>query len=233
MTGSFSTSDLACFNRTAEAVRACRICRDSPRHGPTLPHEPRPIIQGSSTARLCIASQAPGNRAHHAGRSFWDRSGVRLRSWLGVDEAAFYDPARVAIVPMGSCFPGYDANGGDLPPRRECAETWREGIFAGLPRLELILLIGHHAQGWHLGLEARQRGLTGTVSRWREILSAPQRPRLLPLPHPSWRNNGWLKANPWFEAELLPVLQAEVGRLLADGAEARRSIAASSPASSP
>lgn len=232
MTGSFSTCDSESLEGILAGLRGCRICRDAPLYGSGLPHEPRPIVQGSPTARLCIASQAPGNRAHAAGRSFWDRSGARLRSWLGVDEAAFYDPARVAIVPMGSCFPGYDANGGDLPPRRECAETWRERIFAHLPRLELVLLIGHHAQGWHLGPEARRDGLTGTVARWREILSGPQRPRSLPLPHPSWRNNGWLKANPWFDAELLPVLQQEVRRLLADSGEDFQPASLSSPGSS-
>jgi uracil-DNA glycosylase len=215
MTGSSSISDTQDFDRVAAALRQCRICRDAPRHGPGLPHDPRPIVQGSRTARLCIASQAPGNRAHVAGRPFVDPSGVRLRSWLGIGEEAFYDPGRVAIVPMGSCFPGYDRHGGDLPPRRECAEAWRYPLFAGLPDLELILLIGHYAQGWHLGPDARRNGLTGTVRRWREILGSEQRPRLLPLPHPSWRNNGWLKANPWFEAELLPVLRDEVGRLLA------------------
>lgn len=219
MTGSFSTSDTPDFDLIAAGLRQCRICRDTPRYGPGLAHEPRPILQGSAGARLCIASQAPGNRAHIAGRSFMDPSGVRLRAWLGIGKATFYDAARVAIVPMGSCFPGYDRNGADLPPRRECAETWRNPLFATLPHLELILLIGHYAQGWHLGPDARREGLTGTVRRWREILASEQRPRLLPLPHPSWRNNGWLKANPWFEADLLPVLRDEVGRLLATSAE--------------
>jgi len=197
------------FDDIAEKLRACRICRDAPRHGSALPHEPRPIIQGSATARLCIASQAPGTRAHVSGVPFSDRSGSRLRSWLGLDEAAFYDATKVAIVPMGSCFPGQDAKGGDLAPRRECAEAWREPIFDALPELQLILLIGQYAQAWHMGDEF-QGGLTATVTRWREILSSPRRPRILPLPHPSWRNNGWLKQNPWFEAELLPVLQGQV-----------------------
>lgn len=221
MTGSSSTSDV--FADLARDVRACRICRDAPRYGGPLPHEPRPIVQGAATARLCIASQAPGTRAHAAGRSFMDPSGIRLRAWLGIGEAAFYDPARVAIVPMGSCFPGQDANGGDLPPRRECAETWREPLLRALPRLELVLLIGHHAQLWHLGPEARSAGLTGTVRRWRAILDAPSRPRILPLPHPSWRNNGWLKAHPWFETELLPVLRQEVRALLDPAGEAELS----------
>jgi uracil-DNA glycosylase len=114
---------------------------------------------------------------------------------------------------MGSCFPGQDRKGGDLPPRRECAETWRAPLFAALPNLELILVIGQYAQGWHLGGDFRG-GLTETVRRWREILASPRRPRVLPLPHPSWRNNGWLRVNPWFEAELLPVLRREVEAIL-------------------
>ncbi len=206
------------FDETAARLRACRICRDSPLYGPPLPQEPRPIVQGSATARLCIASQAPGTRANRSGKPFSDPSGVRLRSWLGLDEAAFYDPARVAIVPMGSCFPGLDAKGGDRPPRRECAERWRGELFAGLPDLALILVIGQYAQAWHLG--RMPGGLTGTVRGWRTILGAERRPRVLPLPHPSWRNNGWLKREPWFESELLPVLKAEVARVMG-GAQAR------------
>lgn len=184
--------------------------------GATLPHEPRPIVQGSASARLLLASQAPGKRAHLSGRPFQDPSGIRLRFWLDLDEAAFYDPKRVAIVPMGHCFPGYDAAGGDLPPRRECAPTWRRPILDALPRLELVLLIGSYAQAWHLGSRSR---LTATVQSWRAILDGPMRPRVLPLPHPSWRNSGWLKKNLWFEAELLPVLRAEVRALVRVGGE--------------
>jgi len=206
-------SDARPLDDLMRELRACTLCRDSPRYGGALPHAPRPIIQGSATARLCIASQAPGTRAHAIGKPFFDPSGVRLRAWLGLDEAAFYDERRVAILPMGSCFPGQDAKGGDLPPRRECAEAWRPAIFAAMPRLELILVIGQYAQAWHLGEEFRG-GLTGTVRRWREILAEPRRPRVLPLPHPSWRNNGWLRRNPWFEAELLPVLRQEVRSIL-------------------
>jgi uracil-DNA glycosylase len=213
MMGLSSTSDTA-LDRLLSELRACRICRDAPRHGSPLPHEPRPVVQAGLTARLCIASQAPGTRAHASGRPFTDASGVRLRAWLGLTEDAFYDPARVAILPMGSCFPGQDAKGGDLSPRRECAETWRAPLFAALPDLKLILVIGQYAQSWHLGDEFRG-GLTQTVRRWREILDASLRPRVLPLPHPSWRNNGWLRANPWFKAELLPVLRAEVQAILA------------------
>jgi uracil-DNA glycosylase len=213
MTASASTSERE-LDRILAGLRACRICRNAPRYGAPLPHEPRPVIQASASARLCIASQAPGTRVHASGRPFTDASGIRLRSWLAISEEVFYDPRRVAIVPMGSCFPGQDAKGGDLPPRRECAESWRPRIFAALPRIELILLIGHYAQAWHLGEEARG-GLTTTVGRWREILGSPRRPRLLPLPHPSWRNNGWLRKHAWFEAELLPALRRELGAILA------------------
>jgi uracil-DNA glycosylase len=195
-------------------LAACRICRDAPLYGPPLPHEPRPVVQAAATARLCIASQAPGTRVHLSGRPFTDASGVRLRGWLGLEETGFYDAGRVAIVPMGHCFPGLDAKGGDLPPRRECAPIWRKRFFAALPSIELILLIGQYAQAWHLGAEAKG-GLTATVGRWREILGSPRRPMLLPMPHPSWRNNGWLKANPWFDAELVPRLRDEVARLIA------------------
>src|SRR5215213_4660518 len=138
------------FDVLAASLRACRVCRDAPRHGGPLPHEPKPILQGSATARLYIASQAPGTRAHASGVPFRDPSGVRLRHWLDLDEATFYDPSRVAIVPMGSCFPGQDRKGGDLPPRRECAPEWRGPLFRALPDLELILLIGQYAQAWHL-----------------------------------------------------------------------------------
>ena len=194
-------------------LRACRICRDEPVHLPRLPHEPRPVIQAQASARLLIASQAPGTRVHASGRPFTDRSGDRLRDWLGLDHARFYDASRVAIVPMGHCFPGLDGKGGDLPPRRECAPTWRTRVLAGLPNIELVLVIGRYAQAWHLGPKAAA-DLTATVADWRSIFGGERRPRVLPLPHPSWRNNGWLRKNPWFEAELLPVLRAQVARLV-------------------
>jgi uracil-DNA glycosylase len=194
-------------------LRACRICRDAPLYPPPLPHEPRPVIQASATARLCIAGQAPGTRVHASGRPFTDPSGVRLRSWLGLDEAAFYDEARVAIVPMGHCFPGLDAKGGDRPPRRECAPHWRSLVLAALPEIELVLAIGRYAQAWHLGPSAGAT-LSQTMASWRAILERPVMPRVLPLPHPSWRNNAWLTRNPWFEAELVPVLRAEIARLV-------------------
>jgi uracil-DNA glycosylase len=218
------TSSETSLDDIVAGLRTCRICRDEPWRGGPLPHEPRPIIQASASARLCIASQAPGKRAHVAGVPFLDPSGVRLRSWLGIDEAAFYDASKVAIVPMAHCFPGYDAKGGDLPPRRECAPVWRERVFAGLPNLSLILTIGMYAQDWHLAGDTRA-GLTDTVSRWREILAQERRPRILPMPHPSWRNNGWLKKNPWFENELLPVLREEVRAILSGADDERESAA--------
>lgn len=194
-------------------LAACRICRDAPLFMPPLPHEPRPVIQAGATARLCIAGQAPGTRVHASGKPFTDPSGVRLRGWLGIDEGVFYDASRIAIVPMGHCFPGLDAKGGDKPPRRECAPHWRARVFAALPEIELVLAIGRYAQAWHLG--AAQGGtLSQTMANWRTILAGPGRPRVLPLPHPSWRNNAWLRTNPWFEAELLPVLRAEVAGLV-------------------
>jgi uracil-DNA glycosylase len=200
--------------QTLAELRACRVCRDTPRCDLPLPHEPRPIIQAGIAARLCIAGQAPGTRVHASGKPFTDPSGVRLREWLGLDEASFYDPARVAIIPMGHCFPGLDTKGSDLPPRRECAGIWRARVFAELPRIELVLVIGQYAQAWHLAASDRAGGMTETVRRWRELLVQPRRPRVLPLPHPSWRNSGWLKANPWFETELLPVLRAEVAHVM-------------------
>jgi uracil-DNA glycosylase len=195
-------------------IRECRICRDCPRQEPGLPHEPRPVLQASQRARICIASQAPGNKAHQKGLPFYDPSGVRLREWLDVTDAEFYDPERFAIIPMGFCFPGYDAKGGDLPPRRECAETWHDHLFAALPDLELILVIGQYSQRYHLPERHRRKTLTDTVANWREILEEDQNPAVLPMPHPSWRNNAWLRRNPWFGEQLLPELQHRVRRLI-------------------
>ena len=194
-------------------LRSCRVCRDAPLYPPPLPHQPRPVIQASATARLCIAGQAPGTRVHASGRPFTDPSGVRLRHWLGLDEMTFYDEAKVAIVPMGHCFPGLDVKGADKPPRRECAPIWRARVLAAMPAVELVLAIGRYAQAWHLGPSAGA-DLSATVGDWRAILQRPGRPRILPLPHPSWRNNAWLKRNPWFEDELVPVLRREVSLLV-------------------
>jgi len=194
-------------------ISACRICRDQPL-GKPLPHEPRPVLRPSATARLAICSQAPGVRVHASGTPFTDPSGDRLRAWLGLAPAVFYDQSRVAIVPMGFCFPGHDAAGGDLPPRKECAQAWHARLFAVMPQLELILLVGSYAQRWHLQ-ETAGASMSSTVARWRDTLEAGSRPRFLALPHPSWRNNAWLTANPWFERELLPRLRSEVASLVA------------------
>jgi uracil-DNA glycosylase len=195
------------LDRLAAHIRSCRICVESPLKTP-LPHEPHPVLRVSRTARICIVGQAPGTRVHASGTPFTDPSGDRLRDWMGVTPDEFYDVSRLAIVPMGFCFPGLDAKGGDLPPRRECAEAWREQLFKLLPQIELTLLVGQYAQAWHLGA-ARKESLTATVAAWRDY-----GPRFIPLPHPSWRNNAWIKKNPWFEAELLPVLRREVRRLM-------------------
>jgi uracil-DNA glycosylase len=200
------------LDRLLVAIRACRICRDRPAGRP-LGHEPRPVVRTSLTATICIAGQAPGTRVHASGMPFTDPSGDRLRAWLGIDADTFYDESRVAIIPMGFCFPGQDERGADLPPRRECAPAWREELFAALPRIDLLLAVGSYAHAWHLGPLAR-RTLTETVAAWREIMAATSRPTVIPLPHPSWRNNAWVKKNPWFEAELLPVVREAVAQHL-------------------
>jgi uracil-DNA glycosylase len=206
------TPEAAELDRVLAAIRACRFCAETPR-GKKLPHEPRPVLRASSTARLAICSQAPGTRVHLSGTPFTDRSGDRLRDWMGVTAEEFYDEARVAIVPMGFCFPGQDDKGADLPPRRECAGLWHRRLFAALPQIELVLAVGSYAQAFHLGDETGAN-LQETMGDWRRHLKRKQRPRVLPLPHPSWRNNAWLTKNPWFEAELLPVLRREVRKLL-------------------
>lgn len=197
----------------ARRIRECRICAEAFAATPTA-HAPRPVLQISATARVGVAGQAPGWRAHCAGRPFDDPSGVRLRGWLGVDEATFWDPARFAILPMGFCFPGHDAKGGDLPPPRICAQTWRAELMALHPRLELIVLLGRAAIDWSLGAEARGRKLPDLAAEWRARLSAPQRPRMVAAPHPSWRNTAWLKRHPWFEAEAVPALRQAVAELI-------------------
>jgi uracil-DNA glycosylase len=189
-------------------IRACRICVENP-IGKPLPHEPRPVVVASSSARILIASQAPGTKVHVSGVPFTDASGDRLRSWLGVTDAEFYDPQKFAIVPMGFCFPGQDAKGGDLPPRRECALRWREPLMALMPQIDLVLTIGIYAQTWHMGA-ARRSSLSETVMNWRTVWDTSPARKVLPLPHPSWRNTGWLKRNPWFETDLLPFLRTEI-----------------------
>ena len=173
------------------------------------------MVQASGTARLLIVGQAPGTKVHASGRPFTDASGDRLREWLGLGPDVFYDPARVAIVPMGFCFPGQDAKGSDLPPRRECAERWRAPLLAALPEPRLTVALGLYALKWHLAQLGRAdllgRTLDATVADWRRIQGETG---IMPLPHPSWRNTGWLKRNPWFTEDLLPVLRSEVARAL-------------------
>lgn len=159
-----------------------------------------------SGARLLIASQAPGMKVHKANTPFWDASGVRLRSWLGLDEDAFYDRSRVAIIPMAFCFPGYDAKGSDLPPPPVCAKTWRKDALAMIPDARLTMLIGGHAMRYHL---PNFKTVTQAVRDWEQHPTGT-----FALPHPSWRNTGWLRQNPWFEAEVLPRLQTAVAEVM-------------------
>jgi uracil-DNA glycosylase len=183
-------------------IRACRVCE------PFLADGVRPVLQASASARVLIAGQAPGTRVHNTGIPFNDPSGDRLRHWLGVDRDTFYDADRIAIVPMGFCFPGLDPRGGDKPPRKECAPLWRQRVMEQLPNVGLTIAVGQYAQAWHLGKAAR-KNLTETVRAWRDYM-----PKVMPLPHPSWRNNAWLARNPWFETEALPALRSAVGRQL-------------------
>lgn len=183
-------------------VRACTVC------APHLPLGPRPVVRGAVTARLMIVSQAPGTKVHETGLSFNDRSGDVLRSWLGIDRDAFYDESRIAILPMGFCYPGRGKGGGDLPPRKECAPLWQARLRAAYPNIRLTVLAGSYAITHHLGGRAKPT-MGETVRAWRDYL-----PEFLPLPHPSWRNVLWLRKNPWFEAELAPALRERVQSLL-------------------
>jgi uracil-DNA glycosylase len=189
------------------AIRACRLC--APRFAATATaHQPRPVVWFRPGACLLVAGQAPGLRVHRAGRPFADPSGVRLRDWLGLDETAFYDLSRVAVIPMAFCFPGYDSRGADLPPPPLCARTWHARVMAEAGPFATRVLVGGAAQRWHLGPRAAG-GVTATVARWRDLA-----PAIFPLPHPSWRNTAWLQRNPWFAAELLPALRARVAEVL-------------------
>ncbi|MBX9618151.1 MAG: uracil-DNA glycosylase family protein [Hyphomicrobiales bacterium] len=205
------------FARLASEIRACRVCVSNPRGSP-LPHEPRPVFRGKPGARIVLAGQAPGTKVHLSGKPYTDASGERLRSWLGVDDATFYDETNLAIIPMGFCFPGQDAKGGDLPPRPECAATWHDRLMQQFRNIELLVLIGQYAQRYHfrrLGLDAHLgSSLQATVENWQIAYGANASLRVIPVPHPSWRNTGWLKKNPWYERDLLPVLQADVRRIL-------------------
>jgi uracil-DNA glycosylase len=183
------------------AVRACGACAEH------LPLGPRPVLSAGVGARILIVGQAPGARVHETGIPWDDPSGVRLRSWMGIDSATFYDASQVAIVPMGFCYPGR-GKGGDLPPRPECSELWMDPLLAKLPHIALTLLVGQHAQRRFLGAR-RKPSLTETTRAWREYA-----PRYLPLPHPSPRNTPWFQRHLWFEAEVLPEARALVAALL-------------------
>lgn len=181
-------------------IRKCTLCAN-------LPLGPKPIVQASAGAKILIVGQAPGRITHAKGRPFDDASGKRLRAWLGVTEDIFYDPAKIAIVPMGFCFPG-SGGGGDAAPRPECARHWRQPLLDAMPGIQLSILLGRHALDWHLGT-GKLVTLTETVQNWRAYW-----PQYLPLPHPSPRNNRWLKRNPWFADDVIPVLQQRVHALL-------------------
>lgn len=185
-------------------VRTCTLCAEY------LPLGPRPVLQVHESARILIAGQAPSKRVHETGIPFNDPSGDRLRKWMGISYKSFYDPTQVAILPMGFCYPG-TGKFGDLPPRRECSVAWRATLLSHLKNLKLTLILGQHAQAYHLPKDGKGSGvpLTEAVRAWRE-----KWPRIVSLPHPSPRNNIWLKRNPWFETELIPVLRARVSEIL-------------------
>lgn len=185
-------------------VQSCRECE------PYLPHGVRPVLQFSSQAKILIAGQAPGNKVHQSGVPFDDASGERLRQWMGVNSQQFYDDSQIAILPMGFCFPGTDRSG-DLPPRKECAAKWRAPLLAAMPNIQLTLVIGKYAQHYHLDATVcgKNASVTDAVSAWRDFF-----PTQIPLPHPSPRNNIWLKRNSWFASELLPVLKSRINDVL-------------------
>ena len=183
-------------------IAACRACAGE------LPHEPRPVVRVFPETRLLICGQAPGRRVHESGLPFDDRSGDVLRGWLGVDRETFYGDRRIGVAAMAFCFPGTNPKGGDYPPPPRCATLWRDDLLSHLPEVELTLLVGGYAQRWKQPDD--RRTMTETVAGWRNQL-----PGVLPLPHPSWRNTGWLKRNPWFADEVLPYLRLRVADMLA------------------
>lgn len=183
-----------------KAIAGCTLCRD-------LPLGPKPLLQAHPKARILIAGQAPGRRTHEKGIPFDDPSGERLRDWMGISREVFYDAEKIAILPMGFCYPG-TGKSGDLPPREECAPAWRQPVLDRLPHIELTLIIGRYAMDWHMDVDRRET-LTQQVERWQEHL-----PSILPLPHPSPRNNRWLKNNHWFDRDVLPALKCRIGDIL-------------------
>jgi uracil-DNA glycosylase len=189
------------LKRVLRDVRACRICEAE------LPLGPRPVVQLASTARLLIVGQAPGSKVHRSGIPWDDASGDRLRDWLGLDRSTFFDDAKVAILPMGFCYPGAGKNGGDNPPRPECAPTWHERLLKHLPNRELTLLVGQYAHRYYLDA-ARRTSMTEAMRAFSQC-----RPEFFPLPHPSWRSVIWMQKNPWFEEEVIPELRKAVRKL--------------------
>ena len=183
-------------------IRACRACAAE------LPHEPRPVVRVRRETRLLICGQAPGRRVHESGLPFDDPSGDRLRAWMGVDRATFYDHPAIGVAAMAFCYPGTDPAGGDYPPPVRCAALWRQRLLTELPNVELTLLLGLPAQAWALGGRGG-RSMTDTVQAWRAFL-----PDVLVMPHPSWRNTAWLRRNPWFETDVAPYLQGRVRIIL-------------------
>ena len=196
---------LPCSTETLiHKIRQCTACADS---ASPLPVKPRPVIQASRESKIRIIGQAPGTRVYESGEPFTDASGDRLRDWLGVASDEFYNPSFFAITPMGFCFPGQDSKGSDLPPRKECGPLWQNSLDAALPNIELTLVIGIYAMKWHLG-DKTKKNLTETVKSWREYS-----PDIIPLPHPSWRNNGWIKRHDWFP-DVLASLRSRVGTII-------------------
>lgn len=197
------------FEKLLQNLRSCTLCSEH------LPLEPKPIFQIAPSARILIVGQAPGTKAHLSGQTFNDPSGDRLRSWLGFDRETFYDSQKIAIFPMGLCYPGRLQKGGDKPPRPECARLWRHQVIPALPNVQLTLLVGSYAQDWQFG-----RGrVTDRVRHFRDFL-----PRFFPLPHPSWRTGLWEKQNPWFMETVIPALRQEVTRALTSPEISRQSV---------
>lgn len=190
------------YETVASQARACRVCQ------PFLDHPCRPVLTGSRAASIRIIGQAPGTRVQESGKPFTDPSGDRLRNWMGVSEAEFYNERLIAITPMGFCFPGLTEQGADKPPRKECAPLWQDRCTQSLTHVKLTLLVGQYAQRFHLQNRA-SKTLTQTVLRWREFW-----PEFVALPHPSWRNNAWLKKNPWFDRDILPALQSRIRSII-------------------
>ena len=189
------------FQDLSKEIRSCTLCE------PNLPEGANPVFQASPEARILIVGQAPGIRVHQSGIPFDDPSGDRLRNWMGVNSGVFYNASKIAIIPMGFCYPG-TSKSGDLPPRPECAKTWRRPLLERLPNIKLTMVIGQYAIAWHLG-NRKQKNLTLTVQNWKDY-----GPEIMPLPHPSPRNNIWIKKNPWFSEDVLPQLRKAVRALL-------------------